>query len=120
MIIDQLQNMDVSLLIHPLVLINIGDHLTRTRVSTPASSPLPPIAGALLGTIHSQSLEIHTSFDLPFLPGGPVDVAYFDDKATALKQVMPDFVCLGWYHYCADQNVDTPPPFYPDVIIIQR
>ncbi len=54
----------LDIAIHPLMLINISDHYTRTKVSTDVKNPR--VIGALLGTQSGRSVEITNSFELVY------------------------------------------------------
>ncbi|KAI9092192.1 maintenance of mitochondrial structure and function-domain-containing protein [Phlyctochytrium arcticum] len=84
--------------LHPLVIMNMSDQWTRTKMQT--SNPNPQVIGALLGIQTGREIEIFDSFELPFtdVEGSLViDKAYFAQKQEQLKQVFPKFELMGWY-----------------------
>jgi COP9 signalosome complex subunit 6 len=62
----------VNILVHPLVLMNISDHATRTQYQRPTASSSNPqdqidqrkVVGALLGAQKGRELEINSSFEM--------------------------------------------------------
>ncbi len=53
--------------LHPLVLINVSDHSTRTRANTVASATSSiKVLGCLLGTQSGRSIDISNSFEIKF------------------------------------------------------
>lgn len=88
----------VSLTLHPLVLMNMADHWSRTRAQNPDSPP--PVMGALLGKQKGRELELSNSFELAILEvdGGVVmDKEFFTGREAAYKEVFPELETLGWY-----------------------
>lgn len=60
-IVDEIYNsgaLDVSL--HPLVILNISDHFTRSKVRTNEER----VFGALMGQLSGRKVEIYDSFEL--------------------------------------------------------
>src|SRR3984957_20657563 len=82
-------NLTVSL--HPLVLLTVSDHITRHRVRGEAG----PVVGALLGQQKGRETTIEHAFSCRAIPGpnGEVimDVYWFEER---LKQ------CMWWYSEC--------------------
>ncbi|KAI8921061.1 COP9 signalosome complex subunit 6-like protein [Powellomyces hirtus] len=93
--------------LHPLVITNISDQWTRTKMQLSVGNPL--VLGALLGIQTGRKIEIFDSFEVPFTsasgattyePNGGqclLNKAYFVDKLEKVKQVFPKYDCLGWY-----------------------
>ena len=87
--------LDVKL--HPLVILNISDHWTRTMVSKNESQR---VVGALLGTQTGRNVEIHTSFELIILEENGIetlDATYLEDKKGHYSAVFPTYELVGWY-----------------------
>jgi len=85
--------------LHPLVIINVSDHLTRTKVESAPAAP-PRIVGALIGTQEGRSVEISNSFELVYnvVEGAiVVDIVYLRTKLEQFKKVFPTSDFLGWY-----------------------
>ncbi|KAI8593248.1 COP9 signalosome complex subunit 6 [Geranomyces variabilis] len=85
--------------LHPLVITNISDQWTRTKMQMSTANPL--VLGALLGIQVGRKIEVFDSFELPFESGEDgrclVNKAYFVDKSEKIKQVFPKYDFLGWY-----------------------
>ncbi|KNC99284.1 uncharacterized protein SPPG_05538 [Spizellomyces punctatus DAOM BR117] len=84
--------------LHALVIINISDQWTRTKMQQGDVNPI--VIGALLGTQSGREIEIFDSYELPFtiVDEKPVmDKVYFVSKQEQLRQVFPTYDFLGWY-----------------------
>ncbi|GAA6006205.1 hypothetical protein JCM10207_000561 [Rhodosporidiobolus poonsookiae] len=86
--------------LHPLPLLSISDHYTRTAIQH--SNRTHQVFGALLGTQVGRDVDILNSFEIvvqPSAEGGPLEVdhAYFVTRRDQFKQVFPTFDFLGWY-----------------------
>lgn len=82
--------------IHPLVLINISDHCTRSR----AQGQTLPILGALIGTQKGRIVEIHNCFELlRAAANGPKIMCdeFFETRRKQYLEVFPSYEILGWY-----------------------
>ncbi|WWC73242.1 uncharacterized protein I206_107208 [Kwoniella pini CBS 10737] len=102
----------LTLNLHPLPILNISDHLNRSRLT---SSGDIKIFGALLGTESNREISVVNSFELIFgSPDGDVDMAeastsatrntsqmlntaFFDTRREQFKQVFPTLDVVGWY-----------------------
>jgi len=85
--------------LHPLVIINISDHYTRTKVSNPKQNN-PRIIGTLFGVQNGRDVEIFNSFELIYNEvEGKIVIAteYLTKKQEQFKQVFPNYDLLGWY-----------------------
>ncbi|KAJ1505269.1 COP9 signalosome complex subunit 6 [Coelomomyces lativittatus] len=89
----------VSYSIHPLVFINIADHLSRNLFQH--SAPSEVVYGALLGCQNGCDIEIYTSFELTVLNTNEleceVDTDLFSTRQSQYKQVLPAYRVVGWY-----------------------
>jgi len=93
--------------LHPLVLMNVSDHVTRHKAmaSMPSSSMTGPgnrVHGVLIGTFEGRRLDIHTSFELQTADNRGDGTAVIDDEffQTRLQQyaeVFPNYELVGWY-----------------------
>ncbi|EJU01013.1 Mov34-domain-containing protein [Dacryopinax primogenitus] len=97
-IISTSSQSSLQLSVHPLPLLNISEHFTRTCLQTDTPSPL--IVGALLGTQNGRDVEILNSFELVIT--GHNEAAILDREFTEVrreqyKQVFPSLDFLGWY-----------------------
>lgn len=71
----------LNVVLHPLVVINISDHWTRTRVQNHVENPR--VIGALLGTQNGRNVEIFNSFEIVYdVVSGKVQI---DGKYLAKK-----------------------------------
>ncbi|XP_058124034.1 COP9 signalosome complex subunit 6 isoform X1 [Anopheles ziemanni] len=87
----------VTCSLHPLVIMNISDHWTRTR----AQSGNKPLAlGALIGKQKGRNIEVMNSFELKYhtLDDDVIIMKdYYRVKEEQYKQVFSDLDFLGWY-----------------------
>jgi COP9 signalosome complex subunit 6 len=96
----------LELLLHPVVILNLSDHFTRAKVSSP--NPNPRVLGALLGIQSGRRLEIFNSFEIvfSFVDGHYVlDATYLRNKQEQMKKVFPKYEILGWYSTGADATL---------------
>ncbi|KAG8219997.1 maintenance of mitochondrial structure and function-domain-containing protein, partial [Butyriboletus roseoflavus] len=87
----------LSLLLHPLPILNISEHLTRLKLQT--KSHLPFVLGALLGTQNGREVEIVNTFELAVENGRDdiVDHGFLVQRRDQYKQVFPSLEFIGWY-----------------------
>jgi COP9 signalosome complex subunit 6 len=87
----------LSLLLHPLPILNISEHLTRLKLQT--KSNLPFVLGALLGTQNGREVEIVNTFELAVEDGRDdmVDHGFLVQRRDQYKQVFPSLEFIGWY-----------------------
>ena len=81
--------------LHPLVVLNISDHVTRSAANPQASQGRA--IGVLLGESIERSIELRNSFELPCFPDGSIDLAFLETRREQYKKTFPDFDFLGWY-----------------------
>lgn len=96
----------VSISLHPLVILNISEHWTRTRAQE-GGKPTQVI-GAIIGIQSGRHIEIMNSFELMIdvLDGNIIiNREYYALKEEQFKQVFSDMDLLGWY-----TTGDTPGP----------
>nr|CAG4637888.1 EOG090X08T4 [Chydorus sphaericus] len=87
----------ISVLLHPLVVMNISEHWTRVRAQ---EGKAQQVIGALIGKQKGRSLEIMNSFELVFthVEGNIIiDRDYYNTKEEQFKQVFSEMDFLGWY-----------------------
>lgn len=87
----------VSVSLHPLVIMNISEHWTRTKVQ--AGHP-EKIFGALIGKQKGRNVEVMNSFELDatYIDGKICfNRSYYDIKEGQFKQVFSEMDFLGWY-----------------------
>ncbi|KAH9273381.1 hypothetical protein BASA83_004383 [Batrachochytrium salamandrivorans] len=92
----------LSIILHPLVILNISDQHTRIKMQSLSESGIshPRVLGALVGIQTGRDIEILNSFELPFheIDTQPtIDMVYFNFKQDQYKQVYPTMDFLGWY-----------------------
>lgn len=88
-----------SVLLHPLVILNISDHWTRFRAQEGTDANIN-VMGALIGKQKGRRIELMNSFELKvdFIENTPIlDTEFFKFKEHQFKQVFPDLEFLGWY-----------------------
>ncbi|KAG0216454.1 maintenance of mitochondrial structure and function-domain-containing protein [Mortierella sp. GBAus27b] len=99
-VLNQPNNSGLHIAIHPLALLNISDHYTRTVIQQPSNGPVHVI-GALLGIQTGREVEIFNSYELLFTlqPDGAIRIhdEYFVTKQEQFRQVFPAYDFLGWY-----------------------
>ncbi|CAG0878509.1 unnamed protein product [Darwinula stevensoni] len=87
----------VSVALHPVVIMNISEHWTRTRAQ---EGEPKQVLGALIGRQKGRCLEIMNSFELVFdivENDIIIDKLYYSTKEEQFKQVFSDLEFLGWY-----------------------
>jgi len=87
----------VTVSLHPLVIMNISEHWTRTKAQE--GRPVQ-VFGAIIGKQAGRDIEIMNSFELDYneIEGEVViDRDYYNTKEEQFKQVFSDMDFLGWY-----------------------
>ncbi|KAI8090059.1 maintenance of mitochondrial structure and function-domain-containing protein [Halteromyces radiatus] len=88
-------NSGLSISIHPLVLLNISDHYTRSKLQNPTTVN---IYGALLAQQSGRDIDIIHSFEFSLQQDGKsIDQVYMSTKLEQMKQVFPELDFMGWY-----------------------
>ncbi|ODM93919.1 COP9 signalosome complex subunit 6 [Orchesella cincta] len=88
----------ITVSLHPLVIMNISEHWTRTRAQNDGKSA--QVLGAIIGQHKGRHLEIMNSFELVIstIDGLVViDRDYYRTKEEQFKQVFSEMDFLGWY-----------------------
>ena len=97
----------LTIQVHPLVVMNIADHLTRARYRT--KTP-PRVIGVILGKQEGRILEIANTIETKFetKAGGEIviDERFTQERIAAYKTMYPDLDCLGWYSADAKNGPD--------------
>jgi len=99
------EDRNLSIKIHPLVLLNISQHFTRIRAQRQkeGEKQAPPIvAGALLGKTSTRTIEIRESFEVPSQSQNGVvtsiDSEYLLNKEEHLiESKVTEYEIVGWY-----------------------
>lgn len=90
----------VSVSLHPLVIMNISEHWTRTKAQEGRPTP---VFGALIGKQNGRDIELMNSFELALdqqlstTEAVVIDMEYYKVKEEQFKQVFSDMDFLGWY-----------------------
>ncbi|XP_055388866.1 COP9 signalosome complex subunit 6-like [Condylostylus longicornis] len=102
-------------ILHPLVLINVSDHLTRESCRAISgqhglfqSQSDVVVLGALLGTLDGGHLALVNSFEIAFLSAseestaprwsrGLPDWDFFQQRLSQYHEVFPTLELVGWY-----------------------
>ncbi|KAI8873548.1 hypothetical protein GQ42DRAFT_176360 [Ramicandelaber brevisporus] len=93
----------LEIAIHPLVPINVADHLLRVTVQE--QNTQTRVFGLLLGMQTGRRIEIFISFELRHTTeqsedGGiryNIDEEYLTTKKREMAKVFPDYEVVGWY-----------------------
>lgn len=93
--------------LHPLVLINVSDHYTRSRANGVDHSEDGTfrVLGCLLGVQVGRTVDVSNSFELLYknIDGRPsFDEAFLVKRLQQYKQVYPTLDIVGWYATGAD------------------
>ncbi|CAO3578883.1 unnamed protein product [Absidia cylindrospora] len=92
----QESNSGLTISIHPLVLLNVSDHYTRTKLQT--QSDQVNICGAILAEQSGRDIDIINSFEVPLdHTTMTINQGYLATKLEQLKQVFPHLDFIGWY-----------------------
>ncbi|KAJ2829521.1 hypothetical protein GGI24_002119 [Coemansia furcata] len=95
-----------TVVVHPLVLLNISEHTTRTAAQSKGGSltNTPLVCGALLGRQSENQAEVFLSFELKFnalddASPAPyeLDGSHFVTRTDQMKQIFPEDEFVGWY-----------------------
>jgi len=100
----------VSVSLHPLVIMNISEHWTRTRAQ---NGKPQTVYGALIGKQAGRDIEVMNSFELDYqvIDGEVIiDREYYNHKEEQFKQVFSEMDFLGWY--CTGER-----PGAPEILI---
>eukprot|EP00096_Caligus_rogercresseyi_P013979 TRINITY_DN6539_c0_g1_i1.p1 TRINITY_DN6539_c0_g1~~TRINITY_DN6539_c0_g1_i1.p1 ORF type:complete len:339 (-),score=90.29 TRINITY_DN6539_c0_g1_i1:138-1034(-) len=87
----------VSVSLHPLVIMNISEHWTRSKAQSGSPSQ---VYGAIIGKQKGRDIEIMNSFELDYnvIEGKVIiDSEYYKAKEEQFKQVFTEMDFLGWY-----------------------
>ncbi|KAG1473937.1 hypothetical protein G6F56_000656 [Rhizopus delemar] len=101
-IVSHLQSSSgLSISVHPLVLLNISDHYTRTKLQYPTVVENGRVFGALLASQSGRDIDIVNSFELFYRTveneSETLDKPFLLYKLEQLKQVFPALDFMGWY-----------------------
>jgi len=84
-------------LLHPLAVLNISDHYSRTKASC-GDGANPHVVGCVIGNQTVEGVtEIFNSFELVIDGGGIVDIEYLLRKQAHYKAIFREHDVVGWY-----------------------
>ncbi|KAI7962178.1 hypothetical protein MJO28_000272 [Puccinia striiformis f. sp. tritici] len=86
---------DLDISLHPLPILNISDHFTRTRLQ--AEREDIHIFGALIGTQIGKKIEVVNCFEILIDVDGKVNDGFLKTRREQFQQVFPTLDLLGWY-----------------------
>ncbi len=89
--------------LHPLVLLNITDHATRSKVNAKAKSPLR-VFGALLLKSDVKNPELSNSFELTDGKKASINIPFMVERLKAYQEVYQEVEFAGLY--IAEPNID--------------
>ncbi|KAJ1950096.1 hypothetical protein EC988_004514 [Linderina pennispora] len=97
--------------VHPLVLLNISEHATRTLAQTKHSKQEPGlVCGALLGRQKESRTELFHSFELVFRQPRndgtyELDSTHYLKRMDHMRQIFPEDDLVGWYFVSSSLRV---------------
>jgi len=86
----------LDILVHPLVVLNICDHLTRDKVQFGKSRAV----GLLFGHQNGREVQVFDTMDVVIKEekdSVSLEQAAFEDDLKLFKETFPSYECLGWY-----------------------
>lgn len=93
---DTPQAAALNILIHPLVVLSIADHITRDQVQTKKGR----VIGILFGKQQGRQVDILETTELAFDAAGDevkVDFQNFEIDYKLFAEAYPGYELLGWY-----------------------
>mmetsp|Transcript_20652 Transcript_20652/g.25044 ORF Transcript_20652/g.25044 Transcript_20652/m.25044 type:complete len:170 (-) Transcript_20652:11-520(-) len=94
---SSLKESERTVYLHPLVILNISDHFTRS-LSFDRNRKNRKVYGALFGVQSGLTAHIYDSFELIYDPANnALDMDHLNTKRNQYSQVFPDYELLGWY-----------------------
>lgn len=105
----------LTIQVHPLVVMNIADHLTRAKYRTNIQGG-PRVLGIILGKQEGRILEVANTIETKFkskqtLKGATneieIDVAFTETRISAYKTMYQDLDVIGWYSADAKGGPDS-------------
>lgn len=98
------EDRNLSIKIHPLVLLNISQHFSRIRAQNHKEgqkSKPPVVVGALLGKLSARSIEIRDTFEVPAKTDANGIISQFDTEYLVNKEEhlskVSSYETVGWY-----------------------
>ena len=93
----------LSVQVHPLVLLNMADHLTRQKYRQKESEVR--VIGVVLGRQQGRLLEVVNTIEVKYTAQTPkgaagnieIDESFAKERIEAYKTMYADLECIGWY-----------------------
>ncbi|VDD83508.1 unnamed protein product [Mesocestoides corti] len=92
---ESLNQGGISVLVHPLVILNIAEHWTREKLARDSISTT--VHGALLGKHNGREVELFNSFEILLNEDMSVNLQFFATREGQCKVIYPDLDFVGWY-----------------------
>ena len=93
-----------TLVLHPLVVINISDHHTRAKAN--AGGAAQRVFGVLLGEQEGRRVDLANSFEIKFggqgLADDALDHTYLRTRLEQYQKTFPTLDMIGWYSTADD------------------
>ena len=96
----------MQVLLHPLVLLNITDHSTRSKVNAKSKTPLR-VFGALLLKSDVKQPEFSNSFELTDGKDKHINPSFLGERLKAYQEVFPELELAGIYISAPGIDVNT-------------
>eukprot|EP01134_Creolimax_fragrantissima_P000302 CFRG0302T1 len=92
----------VQAILHPLVLIDVADHIKRFRLQAVPVETMTAVVGLLFGTQEGHIVEIINSCEVVCMRNSSssdltVDGEDITKRVSMIQQVLPDYELVGWY-----------------------
>ena len=90
----------LNISVHPLVVMNLSDHLTRSRFRSATGKKTTRVVGLLLGRQDGRSLEIVNSIEINYEMKGnevAINLKFAAERVEQYKIMYKDLDCIGWY-----------------------
>ena len=111
----------VTIELHPLVVMNVSDHLTRARYMHPGQKMR--VIGALLGKQEGRVMEIVNTVEFSFKATTnqeegaiELDDGFCAGRIEAYKKLWTDLDCIGWYSSTLNAGPIADTPTQADVV----
>jgi COP9 signalosome complex subunit 6 len=83
----------LEVLLHPLVVVNISDQVMRERTTKKSSR----VFGVLLGEQQGRKVEVTNSFEMLLESTGRIDIEFMKTRQAQFNRVFENQEILGWY-----------------------
>ncbi|KAL4002967.1 Maintenance of mitochondrial structure and function family protein [Acanthocheilonema viteae] len=90
----------ITVSLHPLVIMNISEHVTRTSAQQNDGKPFE-VFGAILGKQSGRHIEMMNSFEVKWSDEGKgyavIDASFLSTRQQQYQEVFHDLDYVGWY-----------------------